>query len=104
MKKAILLAVALYCGGAAAEETMGGTLHGATLRDWHQATAGNQFATVSDIVEKVLNISDHISVAPKVRDVQACVNRVSANFALRSQMVFDTTIACMAELGYLPRL
>jgi hypothetical protein len=107
MKKATLLALALtltlYCGGAPAEETTGGTLHRATLREWHHATAANQYATAADIVEKVLNINDHLSSAPQAREVQGCINRVSTNFALRSQLVFDAAIACMAELGYLAR-
>lgn len=104
MKKAILLAMVLCCGGAVAEDTIGGTLHRASLRDWHQATAANQFASVADIVEKMLGINDRLTVAPKARAVQACINQKSANFSLRSQLVFDTAIACMAKLGYLPRL
>lgn len=106
MKKTIFLSVVLYCGAAAADtaDTINGTLHRATLREWHQATGGNQFATVADIIEKMSGNSDHLTVAPKAREVQACINQVSGNFSLRSQMVFDTAIACMAKLGYLPRL
>lgn len=103
MKNATLLVLLLYCGAAAAAETIGATLHRASLRDWHQATSGNQFATVADIVEKMSGNNDHLTVAPKARDVQACINQISANFSLRSQTVFDTAIACMAKLGYLPR-
>lgn len=103
MKTAVLLALALLCGNAAAQGTIGGTLHGASLREWHLATSGNQRATVEDIIAKVLNVNDPLVVARKARDVQSCINRVSENFQLRSQMVTDTAIACMAELGYLPR-
>lgn len=102
-KAATILALAMLCGSAGAEESLTGTLHRGTLREWHQATSANQLATAADIVERVLNISDHITSAPKARDVQSCINRVSANFALRSQMVFDTAVACMAELGYMRR-
>ena len=103
MKKIILLTLALYCSGAASEGIGRGTLHGATLREWHQANAANQFATAADIVEGILNLRDPLAVAPKARDVQSCVNRAAANFQLGMQTVADTAIACMAELGYLPR-
>jgi hypothetical protein len=103
MKIAFVLALALVCSSAPAEVPAGGTLHGATLRDWHVGSAANQLATVADIVEKFLNLSDPLAVAPKARAVQSCINRVSANFKLRSQTVADTAIACMAELGYLQR-
>lgn len=103
MKIAVLLALTMVCLRAPAEVTVGGTLHGATLRDWHAASSGNQLATVADIVEKFLNLRDPLEVAPKARAVQGCINRVSSNFKLRSQTVTDTAIACMAELGYLQR-
>jgi hypothetical protein len=105
MKKIMLLslALALHCGLAAAQGTVSGTLHRATLTEWRQANAANQFATVSDIVEGILNLRDPLAVAPKARDVHACVNRVSANFKLGYQTVADTAVACMAELGLLPR-
>src|SRR3954469_19114921 len=95
MKKATFLALALvlYCTGAAAQGTVSGTLHTATLREWHQANAANQFATVADLIEGILNLRDPLSVAPKARDVQACVNRVAANFKLGHQTVSDTALA-----------
>jgi hypothetical protein len=103
MKKTVFLALALVCGGAAAQATLGGTLHRATLREWHQATIGNQMATATDLVDSILNLRDPLAIAPKARDVQACISRVADNFKQGSQTVADTAIACMAELGYLPR-
>lgn len=103
MKIALAFALATICGAASAEVPVGGTLHGATLRDWYAASSANQLATVADIVEKFLNLHDPLAVAPKARAVQSCVNRVSVNFQLRSQTVADTAIACIAELGYLQR-
>jgi dihydrodipicolinate synthase/N-acetylneuraminate lyase len=102
MKAAILVALAMCCGAAGAATVAGGTLHRATLREWHQAAAANQYATAADIVERFLNIRDPLALAPKARDVHSCICRVSANFQLRSQTVSDTAIACMAQLGYLP--
>lgn len=100
MKTAVFLALALLCGGAMAESS-GATLHRATLRQWHTATLADQLATVADLIENVLNMHDPLAVAPKARSVQACVSRVASNFQLGSQMVADTAVACMAELGYL---
>ena len=102
MKTAVFLALALLCGSAVAESN-GATLHGATLRQWHAATSANQFATVADLIENVLNVRDPLATAPKARSVQACVSRVASNFQLGSQMVADTVVACMSELGYLRR-
>jgi hypothetical protein len=102
MKTAVFLALALSCGGALAESA-GATLHRASLREWHMATPADQFATVADLIENVLNLHDPLAVAPKARSVQACVNRVAANFQLGSQLVADTAVACMAELGILRR-
>lgn len=101
MKTRILLALALACGSAAAQSNLG-TLHRSTLREWHQASPANQFATTADLVERVLNIKDPIAAAPKARNVQACISRVAANYLLGSQMVADAAYACMGELGYLP--
>ncbi|MDQ2989613.1 MAG: hypothetical protein M3R60_10995 [Pseudomonadota bacterium] len=102
MKTAVFLALALLCGGALAESA-GATLHRASLREWHMATSADQFATVADLIENVLNLRDPLAVAPKARSVQACVSRVAGNFQLGSQLVADTAVACMAELGYLRR-
>ncbi|MDB5932897.1 MAG: hypothetical protein JWQ01_241 [Massilia sp.] len=103
MKICVFLALAFVCSSVPADVPVGGTLHGATLRDWHTASGSNQLATVADIVEKFLNLRDPLEVAPKARSVQSCISRVSSNFKLRSQTVADTAIACMAELGYLQR-
>jgi hypothetical protein len=104
MKAAVLAALAICSTAVGAVETAaGGTLHRSSLREWHQATAANQYATTADIVERTLNIRDPIALGPKVRDVYACINRVSANFKQRNQAVSDTAYACMAELGYLKR-
>lgn len=86
-----------------AEEVLGGTLHGANLRDWYLASSQNQLATVGDIVGHVLNIADPVDLKVRTLAVQGCINRVAGNFTLRSQSVSDTAIACMAELGYLKR-
>jgi hypothetical protein len=105
MKKAMLLApaLALACASAAAQPTIGGTLHRATLREWRQATIGNQIATAADLVESILNLRDPLAIAPKARDVQSCISGVAYNFKQGSQLVADTALACMAQLGYLPR-
>ena len=103
MKAAVLVALTICAGSACAESELGGNLHRASLRDWRIASPGNQVATMTDIVGKVLNIGDPLALAPKVRDVQSCVSRIADNFTRGSQTVFDTAFVCMAELGYLRR-
>lgn len=103
MKASLLLTLAMCAPAVGAATVAGGNLHRATLREWHQSTSANQYATAADIVERFLNIRDPLTLAPKVRDVHGCINRVSSNFKLRAQAVADTAIACMAQLGYLPR-
>ncbi len=78
-----------------------GDLHGAALRDWRQASDANQFATASDLVERILNLHDPLALRPKARQVQSCINRVASDFQQGSQAVADTAVACMAELGML---
>lgn len=98
------LLVSALCGVARAETPLPmGDLHGAVLREWRQASDGNQFATASDLVERILNMHDPIALRPKARQVQACINRVAGNFQQGSQSVADTAVACMAELGMLGR-
>ena len=88
---------------ALAQQGPSGDLHHASLRDWNQAGEANRFATVSDLVERILNLHDPIAVRPKARQVQVCINRVAADFQQGSQAVADTAVACMAELGMLSR-
>jgi len=99
-----LLVVSCLCAAASAATPLPmGDLHAAALRDWRQASDVNQFATASDLVERVLNLHDPIALRPKARQVQACINRVAANFQQGGQAVADTALACMAELGMLGR-
>lgn len=105
MQKALLCAVLLCSAAAAPAQKQGplGDLHNATLRDWNQAADANQFATASDLVERVLNMHDPIAVRPKARLVQACISRVAIDFQQGGQAVADTAVACMAELGLIGR-
>lgn len=88
---------------ASAQQLPGGDLHNATLRVWSQASDANQFATTSDLVERILNLHDPIAVRPKARQVQRCISRIASDFQQGSQAVADTALACMAELGLLGR-
>ncbi|MEO7494093.1 MAG: hypothetical protein ABIT83_06415 [Massilia sp.] len=102
LSTSILLSLVI-CAPVGADEFLGGTLHSASLRDWHLASSQNQLATLGDIVGRMLNIGDPVELRTRTLAVQACINRVAGNFTLRSQSVADTAIACMAELGYLKR-
>jgi hypothetical protein len=96
----ILLSLVLSAPCLGEERFLGGTLHGASLREWHTASSQNQLATLADIIGRMLNIGDPMVLKTRSMAVQSCMNRVASNYALRSQAVSDTALACMAELGY----
>ena len=99
-----LLVLPCLCSTAfAATQLPMGDLHAAALREWRQASDANQFATASDLVERMLKLHDPIALRPRARQVQACISRVAGNFQQGSQAVADTAVACMAELGMLGR-
>lgn len=97
------LIMCLITASAAARQAPSGDLHNATLRAWNQANSANQFATASDLVERILNLHDPIALRPKARQVQICISRIAVDFQQGSQAVADTALACMAELGMLSR-
>jgi hypothetical protein len=101
MAAAAILPVGL--AAAAPRPEVMGDLHHASLREWRQASDGNQLATASDLVERILNLHDPLMVRPKAKLVQACITRVAASFQQGGQAVADTAVACMAEQGMLAR-
>jgi hypothetical protein len=104
MRPCHLLAIVLLISATVqARQGPVGDLHHASLREWNQAGEANQFATASDLVERILNLHDPIAIRPKARQVQACISRVAGNFQQGHQAVADTAVACMAELGLLSR-
>jgi hypothetical protein len=97
----VLLLLALACASASAQFEPNAALHGESLRAWRTEPARDQLATITDIVVKILNISDPIEARDKARSVQGCVNKVAADFMAGERRVADVAVMCIAQLGYL---
>ena len=96
-----LVALMLASASASAQMEADAALHGESLRAWRSETARDQMATLTDIVVKILNISDPIDARNKALNVQGCVNKVAADFMAGERRVVDVAVMCIAQLGYL---
>jgi hypothetical protein len=101
MRMVLALILALECASASAQFEPNAALHGASLRAWRVEAARDQMATLTDIVVKILNISDPIDARSKALEVRSCVNRVAADFMTGEQRVVDVAMMCIVQLGYL---
>ena len=93
--------LALVCASASAQFEPNAALHGESLRAWRTESTRDQLATITDIVVKILNISDPIEARNKARSVQGCVNKVASDFMAGERRVADVAVMCIAQLGYL---
>ena len=96
----ILFCLLLVSVSAAAQFEPNAALHGESLRAWRTESARDQLATMTDIVVKILNISDPIDARSKALNVQGCVNKVAADFMAGERRVADVAVMCIAQLGY----
>ena len=100
MRRVLPLLLALCCASACAQFAPNATLQGESLRSWRTESTRDQLATLTDIVVKILNISDPIEARNKAVNVQGCVNKVAADFMAGEQRVADVAVMCIAQLGY----
>jgi len=100
MRPVVPLLLALACANASAQFEANAALHGESLRSWRSESARDQMATITDIVVKILNISDPIDANSKAINVRGCVNKVAADFMAGEQRVVDVAMMCIAQLGY----
>lgn len=96
----ILFCLLLVSVSAAAQFEPNAALHSESLRAWRTESARDQLATMTDIVVKILNISDPIEARNKAVNVQGCVNKVAADFMAGERRVADVAVMCIAQLGY----
>ena len=94
------LFLACVCASANAQFEPNASLASENLRTWRTAPARDQAAAMTDIVVKILNISDPIAARNKAVTVQACVNKTAADFMAGERRVVDVALACIAQLGY----
>jgi hypothetical protein len=96
-----LLTMALFSTSAAAQFDANSELLGASLRSWRSESTRDQMATVTNIVVKILNISDPIDARSKAINVHGCINKVAADFMAGERRVVDVAMTCIVQLGYL---
>jgi len=101
LSRLLLACLWLACASAGAQMEPNAALHGESLRAWRGEPARDQIATLTDIVVKILNISDPIEARNKALNVQGCVNKVAADFMAGERRVVDVAVMCIAQLGYL---
>ena len=99
--RVVLLALALVSSSAFAQFEANSSLQGDSLRTWRGASARDQLATMTNIVVKILNLTDPIDARSKAITVQACVNQVAGDFMTGERLVADVAMSCILKLGYL---
>jgi hypothetical protein len=103
MKKAIVCFAALTVSttALAADDTwfMGGTLQKSTLKEWKSAAAGNQLATVGDIMCAITKDCDGKTGKPRAIRIRSCVNDAAADSRRQSQSVAEAALICAIDAG-----
>lgn len=79
----------------------GGTLHGASLKEWKVATPSNQLATAGDMVGKATNGSNVDEIKEKAFELKACINVVANNPQMRDLKVATVAVICLKQLEYI---
>lgn len=85
---------------ALAEWYSGGTLHGATGRQWKAALAQNRLATSADFVTKVVKPSSMDDLREKAQELQLCISEAVADSSGDEQEVSGIAAACIILMGY----
>jgi len=96
------------CGGGSPEtETewyVDGTLHNATIAEWHEATYANRLATCADFIVSANQAEaerDFSTVKPKAIELEKCITENTVNRAeVQHQKVTESAAICVILLGY----
>lgn len=94
------IGVGLLAMPAAAEWYSGGTLHGATGRQWKAAPAQNRLATAADFVAKVAPPRSLDELREKAQELQICISEAVADPVGDGQQVSGIAAACVVLMGY----
>ena len=82
----------------------GGTLHKATVAEWHNATYANRLATCADWVvvsNRAEAERDFSTVKPKAIEVEICITEATKGIAeIQHHQVAEYAALCLIELGY----
>lgn len=88
----------------ATEWYSGGTLHEATVGEWHQATYANRLATCADFVvvaNRAEAERDFSTVKPKAIELEKCITESTKDIAeIQHHQVTEYAAICLILLGY----
>ena len=86
---------------------IGGTLHSATVGQWHQASYANKLATAASwalMQPDVRNISRQSStmdtVRPYAEELVGCIDKVTIGASYDDKTVSGLAAACMVSFGW----
>lgn len=93
----LMLAPALV---SASEWYIGGTLHQATAKQWHNASSENQLATAADFVAKAQTPASMGQLRRRSIELKQCITSATADSSLGDQKVVQIAALCIVQLGY----
>jgi hypothetical protein len=83
---------------------VGGTLHSATLAQWHSANYENRLATCADFVAAACKAEverDFSILKPRATALESCITTATSGIdGIQDHKVADYAAACLIELGY----
>ena len=107
MKKLIIILAMGVAGGiASAQWYSGGSLHGATGKQWVAASSSNRLATSADFVakafgeKKVRSLGSIDKLKPYAQNVKSCVDETYRAPNSQNLRVSEVAASCLIILGY----
>lgn len=100
--RAVLMAMSVLVSAtpATADWYSGGTLHGASGKEWKVAPAQNRLATAADFVAKVVKPTSMDDLREKSEELQICISEAVADPSGDGQEVSAIAAACVILMGY----
>lgn len=96
---ALIWSLSINCAHAAWFD--GGTLHGATLKEWKAASSSNQLATAGDMVGKATKSADLNVIKERAIELKACISVVANNPKMIDLRVATVAVVCLKQLEYI---
>ena len=79
----------------------GGTLHQATIRQWHAATEKNRLATCADFIATMNKDLPFSELKPRATELMECINEATLGLPeVQDSKVSSNASACAVLLGY----
>ncbi|NOZ70938.1 MAG: hypothetical protein GXP38_03320 [Chloroflexi bacterium] len=96
-----VVAILLFATTALGKEWyVGGTLHKATVREWHSASYANKLATSADFATTGSGSRNLTEIKIMAIQLEECITESSNDPRLYGQDVANFAVLCLYELGY----